>query len=504
MITYRDIIELNRKRGRKKKISGSKKSLIALFAFLFILITVINAAYGIGIKITEYFRDTDYPHSDVIIVRFDWEKRRGAGSYIKPYEIRRMKEMPGVKSLQEEFYISTHHHFELNRVNYIQPGHLVGYDEAFFNLYTQLPVNQWDKTAVPVLLSRDLFNLAYIQSTGRFVRQDQRELDDYLGRKFYILIDPYCGRGHRWEWDEDGKILSQPDRLDKMVRQLQKETLESLGRLKPHDVRYCNPLTLRFQIVGFVREKCRFENYPAGYGVIPSDMARSIEAICTARRNKARSLRPGWRTSGEKPTRFVQILAVPEKMESLIKEIEAMGFRVDTRGSLSNRFLSDLIAEIRKEVEVIYVAAFVFVPIFFLILLAIYKILSINVKDAIREIGIMRCIGATQRDIRRIFFSLCVHDVMKILMLSLMVSNLGLLAAGYKTAALFNQIPENMIENEIGILLTGISDFSMFWLIAPPWIQIIPVVPLIPITLLAAYLPTRKASKVDPVVATRA
>ncbi|MPY89907.1 MAG: FtsX-like permease family protein [Luteitalea sp.] len=113
----------------------------------------------------------------------------------------------------------------------------------------------------------------------------------------------------------------------------------------------------------------------------------------------------------------------------------------------------------------------------FLAAIGVYGVLSYAVSQRAREIGIRMAVGADQRDVRRLVLG-------EGLRFTLVGTGLGLLAALGLTRLLAS-------------LLYGVSARD-------PWIFAAVVLLLGSVALLASYLPSRRAARVDPIVALRA
>lgn len=497
MITLKDALSLNMKRAKKKKLAGRKKSFAVLFTFLFFLICMINGGYGVVSKIVEIFYATPYHNPNMIIVKPNYQKRRSIG----PEDLDALSKLEGVELVQGSAHMSKGHIFLLDRINYIQPETLFGYKDELFNTYCLLPPGDRDLKSIPILLSQNLFNLSYIRDEGVFVRRKTVETEAYLGRKFTIMIDPFCGQDYfGWNFFESGKVYD-PVMFFRKAASQQKTVLDYLTQTKPGVVKYCDPLPLKFQIAGYIQDGGGIAGPLSAYGVIPLSQARRISEITQIRRQSVNQYgdRIYRRKSGKLSTAYV--LCDPSFKESVTESIERMDLTVDRQAVSPNRIITEIIHELKQNRAVLHFGGIVLFPFLFFIILSIYKILSVNVKDSIKEIGVMRCIGSTRKDIRRMFRQLCFYEVFQVLILSLLASNGMMLMTGFFTARTFNRIPLKMIHSEIFLIVSAVGDFSATWLSAPVWIQMIPILPLIPITLTAAYLPVRKASKIDPVVA---
>jgi putative ABC transport system permease protein len=114
---------------------------------------------------------------------------------------------------------------------------------------------------------------------------------------------------------------------------------------------------------------------------------------------------------------------------------------------------------------------------FFLAALGLYGILAYTVEQRIREIGVRVALGAGRREI----FRLVIGNGMSLALVGVIV--------GVPAALAFTRL--------MGGLLSGISSTD-------PVTYIAVVMMLAASALLASYVPARRATRVDPVVALRA
>ncbi|MDM8514611.1 hypothetical protein QUF76_00295 [Desulfobacterales bacterium HSG16] len=510
MITFKDIVSLNRKKAKKRKLAGKKKSFAVLFTFLFSLIMLINASYGIGKIVREFIFDTGYPRQPMLIIRPDLDselRQKSEYRYIDDEDIEKIEKMEGVSAIQKEIHFSSGHFFVLNRFSHIVPEFLLGYEDSFFNLYVEKneksELENGETDTIPILLSENMFFLKYVPEKKYFIRREKEEKAKFLGKDFNIIIDPFCRESFRWKRNSGYRNPVNPVLEIEAIKKRQAEIFKDFEYHSPGMLSYCHPLVLKFTIVGFIKDKAHFSNMPYGYGVIPSDKAKMISEIVKMRM-AAKGGRRSYISNNRHGRSFLLVICPEKYQEKLESEIKKMGLKAHTGKTSNFKFFSEIKKAVKKEKSLIYIPAFILSAFSFFMMLSIYKILSLNVKDAVREIGIMRCIGATSRDISRVFRHLCFYDVFKVFFAALVLSDITLMFIGYKTSVLFNRMSYDLATGDIGVLITAVGDFSATWLIAPLWIQLLPVLILIPVTLLAAYLPSRKASKIDPVMAMKA
>ncbi|MBF0564592.1 MAG: ABC transporter permease [Nitrospirae bacterium] len=498
MITVRDIIYINRRRNGKKKVLGKKKYMFNFFAILFIVVILTNVIYGIYNKINNFFIDKEYPHKSILFVH-NYEKAYERGYHFDWYntppiseeQLNALKNMKGVADIQSDFgNVRAYTYFDMNRVNYILPPYyLFKYDKEFFKLYVELPPEKIQRGTIPILMSRDLFNYRYVKDKNIFQR-DINYKASWLGKAFDVFIDPNCRQPlPSWSWsDKDVReILLNPETMKKKIIDSQKKTLIDLALDNPANVRYCTPISIRVQVVGFIRDK---SISPLVYGVIPREQANAIDEILRMRSNAFND-----EVTRSRNNKLIYVLPEPEQRDSVIKKIKEMKLTVDTSETLqADTFLMRSIDDVGTPIFV----AILFILVFFSF--TIYQLLSAKVKDSIREIGTMRCVGATKNDVKRIFTYLIYYDMLKTYIIVLIISQIALLIAGSFTARHLNHINVDFLSNELFLIASRSGDFAIWWLIAPLWYQFLPLIFLIPVTAIAVYIPVLKASRTDPAV----
>jgi putative ABC transport system permease protein len=114
---------------------------------------------------------------------------------------------------------------------------------------------------------------------------------------------------------------------------------------------------------------------------------------------------------------------------------------------------------------------------FFLAALGLYGILAYSVEQRVREIGVRVALGANKREI----FRLIIGNGLRLALVGI--------AVGVPSALALTQLMRGM--------LSGVSS-------ADPVTYIAVIGMLVISALLASYLPARRATRVDPIVALRA
>ncbi len=181
------------------------------------------------------------------------------------------------------------------------------------------------------------------------------------------------------------------------------------------------------------------------------------------------------------------ILLYPKDFESKDKIAEIISEYNETRDESSQITYTDIVGVMMDSVTTIINAISYILMAFVSISLIVSSIMIaiityISVIERTKEIGILRAIGASKKDVSRVFNA------------ETFIEGLFAGALGIMVTLLLN-IPINMIIKSI----TGISGLSQL----PPVGAIILVIISIILTLVAGLIPSRMASKKDPVEALR-
>lgn len=121
-------------------------------------------------------------------------------------------------------------------------------------------------------------------------------------------------------------------------------------------------------------------------------------------------------------------------------------------------------------------------------ILGMFNTLTISLLERIKEIGLMIAIGARNRDIRRLF-------ILEALLLSAIGSVIGILLA-VLASLVVNSMMNNMAKQR------GVAEsFSLF--AYPWWLVLGIIIGMLLVGFIVAYLPARRAEKVNPIDALR-
>lgn len=499
-MTLQDIIRLNRARASFGRNRQGIKPLAVLFVLLVALLITVNVSYITINHILNFFVSERYPHDDVLTV---FNLADGASlnffddrNNLTQDQVNGLKRLPGVRAIQTEFYPTSPHFFDMDRVNHFLPSSLVGYDAAFFRLYQSLPNNSRDVDAIPILLSEDIFLLSYVLENAYFIANAKTDMATFLGRIIHITINPLSGALNR-EFFVRSETLYKKNALwlrpqkwsDKFHDSLSK-VITNVSKVSLEKAQFNSPLTLRFQVVGYFHDKA-FLHGRRGFGIIPSDHAQDIHKLMQIRSNQAEAT----------ATNLAFLLCPVDGCAKLTKSLTALGLLGMTRTQMNSVLGPILWRELRAEFSVVLI-------VFASILIAafvgiIYIFTSAQIPPLRREIGILRCVGAKRADIRRIFGALCFSDLLRITILAIFVSNTILIGTSLLAADYFGTISLEFLAMMDLIWLSAINNIGWNWLLAPLWVQLLAVLLLPPIGWLASIMPAQNAARIDPVEAMR-
>ena len=169
-----------------------------------------------------------------------------------------------------------------------------------------------------------------------------------------------------------------------------------------------------------------------------------------------------------------------EVLKEIKKKINEMGY-----GATS---VKDTISEVNaifRWVQVV-LAAFGTIALF-VASIGIFNTMTIALLERTHEIGVMKAIGATNKDIRRMF-------VFEAAQIGLWGGALGLFGGWLSGQGI------NLIANVLAKQFGGASQ-SLFFI--PPWFSIMSVIFSLLVSLLAGIYPARRAGKLNPIEALR-
>ena len=489
LLRITDILALNHARGKQR--SSGKKHMVLLFLILVQALLMLNLGFGFSERIENYFYDSQYPHDSLLVVYLpdpdDPDQMTYRKRAIDKEKVAALHQLEGVYAVQSRFDFTSGHFFLMSRVNYLEPEFLLGYDKAIFDLYRVVPEDQRIAGTIPILLSADMFALSYDET--HFVRSAQTDKAAFLGQEIAIIMRPMLKVGRQGDF-----FLNPAAHVQALTDDINKSYLKIVQE-KPRLQRFYRPVKLRFQIVGYVRDRTQFGPAPKAFGVIPSNYETQIQSLLQTRA-------AGVSGVDKKPVDAIDsvyLLTTPTKVAQIKQRVQALGLVAVGRDDINRLMLPDIVQTMMETAGFKQFVLTVFGIMALFIVFFVYHLLSARVGDAWREIGTMRCLGASKKDIRAIFWHLCLRDLMKVMLSAIIVTNALLWGVGYWSAQQLNQLSVSLVKDFD--LIAGFGDFSASWLTAPIQVQLVLLLVLVPIALLAAVIPVAKASRVDPVVA---
>jgi|GEM_PF-6697574 len=483
MISWRDAHKLTLKRNRRKRVFGGLKYGAPLFCIILLTIVTLNVVHVVGERVQNKLEDREYPYKSHLVI-----KTPGDYKTQKPMtqeQIKSLRNHPATQEMMTHYVYFDHHYFDMGEVRFNSNSALAGYSEGFFNLYRILPPEKSDPTSIPALLGRDLLSLTWSPELKSFTRNEKEEMKRWLGRTITVYINPLGT-----EYFDDHLKLSHLDYQKHRAEIInsRKLKLEELNRTKPDIASRQDAVFIKLQVVGFIRDQLDYGSTT----VIPADICNQILDIAYLSRDKKQT------PPSEDTAKSAQLLAKPGKEKELGDFVRSIGLELKDKGDAG--LVAKLVKEIKNDPEA-RLGLFMTVSTYFVtVMIIIYQLLGGQVKDAVREIGLLRCIGARRMDIMRIFMMMNLLRLARIYMLCVVSAYLLLLGAGYWSAGKLNIInPENLAKGNIPeFLINRIDNFSPFWLMGPSWMAFAPLLLLIPIALCAAAIPIWHAMGVQP------
>lgn len=486
MITWRDSLILSRNRWKRKRIFGSLKYSAPLFFLTLLTIITLNTFYVLCERVFEASRDSQFPHPTHLRVSVPPKSKET----ITPAQIKAFRQHPEVLDIMLSQWWFSNYFADLGETRYAQIAAICSYTPKFFDLYRTLPPEKTDAAAVPLLLDLDMLSLSWSPETKSFIRNESAEKKRWLGRSFIIYLNPWGAEV--FPTSLSSEQLDFP-RYRQSVMTMRRQHLASLERTNPELARQQDALFVKVQVVGFVRGVSE-----SGLtSVLPVDAAEHLAELSRMRKGlKFKPLSYDGLTS-------VNLLVANGREQEVSTLAESMGLKVHDRNN--DGIIARLIKELRDDPGS-RLALFIIGSLYSVgMMIIIYQLLSGQVKDAIREIGLLRCIGARRRDIMRIFIVMNMVRLARIYFASFAAAYLLLLAGGFWSAGWLNVIdPEKLIKGDIpDFLIAKIDHFSPLWLMGPPWMTFSPLLALVPIALASAAIPIWHAMGVQPSEALR-
>ena len=488
MISWHDALEMSRKRWRRKHIFSGLKHSVPLFLLLLLSIVTGNIIYIMIERGYEASMDKRYPHPAHIRIMSD-SKEKDLPT-LAPSQIESIKKHPAVRGSMATISSISNFFTDFGETRYAQMKELGGYNREFLDLYRTISSEKIDPEAIPLLLGQDLLALSWSPEKKRFIRDEQREMKHWLGRTFRIYLPPH---GLLFsDYKHDAAIPDYAAFRKGMIKFWQQK-LADLERNSPDLARRQDPLFINVQVVGFIRDP-----YLGGTSsIVPHEAIEQIFDLSDLRRDRKRL------PATDDNLKIITLLIDPARKAELAEAAKKYGLKIQEPKDVG--IFSQILKVISDESDLQITLGVMFFIYFSVMLVIVYQLLSSQVKDSIREIGVLRCIGAQRRDILRVFVVMNLVRLGRIYLLCIASSMAILAAAGFWLAGPLNMIkPETLAKGNIpDFLITRVDHFSPLWLMAPWWVWLAPVLMLLPIALFAAALPVWRVMRVQPSEALR-
>jgi hypothetical protein len=256
-----------------------------------------------------------------------------------------------------------------------------------------------NSNAIPLVVGERNVRLRFDEERGK-LESDPGGEKAWLGREVMILLGDNYARITRFQYDYNKREFK-PLSEDEVVSQ--HDTMERNFRVQYDTVVFNTTLTLKGRIVGFC---------PGNKVLIPLETAELCEKWIN-QRNRLASRNPARETSeviyGERGRRtpktgeYTEGAVLVKKganIEAIAKRIEEMGFSVVTRA----RMFEDQARAFDSSMRIVKKVAFAFGGLILgLACGLVWSTTSKTVSDSRTDIGLFRALGATKREIRRLF-----------------------------------------------------------------------------------------------------
>ena len=343
--------------------------------------------------------------------------------------------------------------------------------------------------AIPLIVGERNIRLRLDETGTKLVLENTAQLDAWLGREIVLVVGDNYARLPRYRFDYNSREFSKISDTD----QANQRASMNRNMAPRYDMTiYDNTLSLRGRVVGFC---------PGKRIMIPLETSDLI-AKWIDQRNQIASLeirprgeevayeRRGRRTprTGEY-TEGVVLVKDSGDVEAVAKRLDEMGFYATSR----TRAFEAQARAFDSSIKIVKRIAFAFGAVIFgLACGLIWSTTSKTVSDSRVDIGLFRALGATKRDIRRLFLSEAVLQGVLGTVVGILVGWGVALAVsrwviGFARRSLFDAEEALLVPDSI----FSISVKFAFLLVIGAGI----------VSLLAGLLPANRAANVDPVKA---
>lgn len=476
MITWRDCLDLSRRRWRRKRIFSDLKYSAPLFLLTCLSIVVLNICGVLAQFLNDMMNDPVYPHPSHLRVVVPAKKE----IFIPPHQQAELARQPGVREVLGGKPWVSNFFADFGEVRYMPLSDMCGYSKGLFDLYRTLPAAMGDPRSVPALLGVELLSLTWSPETKKFERHEKQEMQRWLGKTFTVHLNPLGTKNYEPKLTEEQ--LDHARSLAK-IREGRRTSLLELDGKYDNIARRQDAVTVTIQVVGFITGTTT---------AIPLEIGEKIRELTALRFGRT------YQPVSNDDVKVVNMIVDPPHQHQVAKMATSWGYEVHGRNfdSMTSKFLNSLQNSSELRVTLIVLTAMYTC----VMLIVIYQLLSGQVKDSIREIGLLRCIGARRSDIMRVFAVMNMVRLGRIYLVCVGTSYLLLLGMGCWTAGMLNVItPKHLIDGNIpDFLIARIDHFSPAWLMGPWWLASVPLLLLMPVALAAAALPVLHVMRVQP------
>jgi hypothetical protein len=359
----------------------------------------------------------------------------------------------------------------------------------------QMSVNQPrvddDDQTVPIVVGRSRLQFHYDAATDKMQYAKEFDAAEWIGKEVTIRLGDNYAQIDKFDYDYETKEFV---RLDQDVLSSMKDGISRGNARKFNTLLYNTVLSFKGRIVGV----CEGSDV-----VIPIEVAALFEKWLASRHalalleDEEQEPVPSYSSFGRSTPREGEysagMLAVNSlvRTEAIADRLDKMGFRVETR----KRALEEQSKEFESGVRVVKRVAFIFGGVILglacaLLASTIAKIIS----DSRADIGLFRALGATKNDVRWLFLG---ESGLMGVCGTIVGTLLGWALAGGISLWVISYAHRESTSPQEKLLIPD----SIFGIDLPFCILLL--LGSVVVSVLAGWLPARKATRIDPVDALR-